>query len=262
VAQAVRGRRLGQPLLYRYEVDSTMNVCRDLLRAGAAEGTVVVADAQTAGRGKPGRTWQTPPCASLLFSVILRPPPPAERWPLVIWPVSLAVVEAVRQVADVEACIKWPNDVVVQDRKLAGVLAEQYPEGVVAGVGLNVNFSAADLALDQAITTLQDETGTPVSREKLLSTCLRSLSVWYARWLAEPEAVWQAWRERSVLLGRHVTLTTPSAALVGQVVDLDASGHLCVQLPDGTLQRFATGEASVRPAIRREQGQVSFPPES
>lgn len=246
VAQAVRQQHIGRSVIYRAEVDSTMAVCHALARAGSDAGVVVVADAQSAGRGRQGRTWQAPPYTCLLFSVLLRPALPRDQWPHVLWPLALALQAATQRVTGLRPAIKWPNDLVLNGKKLGGLLAETAANGVVVGAGLNVNFPAADLSLDQPVATILDAMGRRISRETLFTECLRSFEQWYDRWLEEPDDVWQAWRARSFMLGKHVDIAVGGKAFSGVAEDLDRSGRLCLRTADGRLQRFPAGDASVR----------------
>ena len=251
VAQAVRGQRIGRRVVYRAAVDSTMDVCHALARAGAETGTVVVADAQTAGRGRQGRLWHAPPCTCLLFSVLLRPALPPAQWPHALWPLAVALAEAVEHTAGARPAVKWPNDLMLRGRKLGGLLAETTRGGVVVGAGLNVNFAAADLTVDQPLTTLADAVGQPVSREALLIASLRLFEQWYHRWLAAPDEVWEAWRANAYLIGQQVEVTVGSRRYAGTVVDQDRDGNLCVRTADGAAQRFAAGDAQVRLTVRK-----------
>ena len=246
VAQAVRRQHIGRSVIYRETVDSTMEVCHELARAAADPGVVVVADAQSAGRGRQGRTWQAPPYTCLLFSVLLRPTLERDRWLHVLWPLALALQEATQRVTGIRAAIKWPNDLVMDGKKLGGLLAETAPNGVVVGAGLNVNFPATDLALDRPVATVRDVLGRPTSREALLIASLRSLQQWYDRWLATPEEVWHAWRAASSLLGKPVEITVRGQVYSGVAEELDRDGRLCLRLTNGELQRFPAGDASVQ----------------
>lgn len=246
VAQAVRGQQIGCRLVYRTEVDSTMDVCHALARAGAETGVVAVADGQTAGRGRHGRAWQAPPRTCLLFSVLLRPSLPPAQWPHALWPLAVALAEAVERTAGARPAVKWPNDLMLRGRKLGGLLAETTRGGVVVGAGLNVNFAAADLTVDQPLTTLADAVGQPVSREALLIASLRSFEQWYHRWLAAPAEVWEAWRAGSFLIGRQVEVAVGNRRYTGTVEDQDRDGYLCVRTAAGQMRRLAAGDAHVR----------------
>lgn len=246
VAQAVRLQHIGRSVIYREKVDSTMDVCHELARAAADPGVVVIADDQSAGRGRQGRTWQAPPYTCLLFSVLLRPTLARDQWLHVLWPLALALQEAIQRETGLQAAIKWPNDLVVGGKKLGGLLAETAAHGVVVGAGLNVNFPATALSLDQPATTIRDVLGHPTSREVLLIESLRSLQQWYDRWLAAPDDVWRAWRAGSFLLGKPVDITVGGTVYSGVAEDLDRNGYLCLRLANGRLHRFPAGDASVR----------------
>jgi BirA family biotin operon repressor/biotin-[acetyl-CoA-carboxylase] ligase len=171
-------------------IQETGSTNADLLkeaRAGAAEGLVLVAETQTAGRGRLDRTWSSPPRAALTASVLLRPagvPPSALAWlPLFT---GIAVTAALRDEAGVTAGLKWPNDVLVADRKIAGILAEVHGHAIVAGVGLNVTLTEAELPVPTA-TSLLLEDAACLDRERLLAAVLTELAGRYTAWAASPD---------------------------------------------------------------------------
>jgi BirA family transcriptional regulator, biotin operon repressor / biotin---[acetyl-CoA-carboxylase] ligase len=180
--------RLAGPLHAFRAVDSTQTVCRRLGDGGAPEGTVVVADAQWAGRGQRGRTWTAPPGTGLLVSCLLRPPLPPARWPELTLLAAGAVVEAVGSLTSLRPAVRAPNDVYAADRKLAGVLAESVVGAaplVVLGVGLNVSQQPDDWPPDlrgRAVSLA--ELGATVSRPALLAELLRCLASRYEGFLA------------------------------------------------------------------------------
>jgi BirA family transcriptional regulator, biotin operon repressor / biotin---[acetyl-CoA-carboxylase] ligase len=230
-------------------VASTGSTNADLLaRAGAggpgaAEGAVLVAEEQTAGRGRLGRSWSSVPGASLTFSVLLRPAPvrPDRRgWlPLLA---GVAVVSAVQSAAGVDATLKWPNDVLADGRKLAGILAEQSPDAaaVVLGIGLNVAAPRDALPVSPtglAATSLLAE-GADVPREALLLSVLSELERWYLAFLADPEparaGLLSAYRSVSATLGRAVRVELPGGrVLAGRATDIDSEGRLLVAADGG-----------------------------
>ena len=180
-------------------------------RAGAAEGLVLVAETQTAGRGRLGRSWSSPPRAALAFSVLLRPvavPPAARAWlPLLT---GIAVAAALRAEAGVTATLKWPNDVLVDGRKIAGILAEAHGDAIVAGVGLNVTLTRAELPVPTA-TSLLLEDAACLDRERLLAAMLTELASRYTAWAAGPDAAalraeYLRW---CVTVGREVRVELP-----------------------------------------------------
>jgi BirA family biotin operon repressor/biotin-[acetyl-CoA-carboxylase] ligase len=223
-------------------VASTGSTNADLLAAGGPEGQVLVAEVQTAGRGRAGRTWVSRPGGSLTFSVLVRPssvPPSARGWlPLLT---GVAVAAGVRSAAGVAAMLKWPNDVLVGDRKLAGILAEQSAEGdaVVIGVGLNVAMEAAALPVSPTglpATSLLAE-GADVAREPLLVEILRALERWYLAFSADPDPVRSGllaeYRAACATLGRQVRVELPAGrVLAGTAEDIDSTGRLLVRPAD------------------------------
>ena len=225
-------------------VSSTGSTNADLLARGGPEGQVLVAEEQTAGRGRAGRTWVSRPGASLTFSVLLRPgsvPPSARGWlPLLT---GVAVAAGVRSAAGVEARLKWPNDVMVGDRKLAGILAEQSADGdaVVIGVGLNVATQERELPVSPAglpATSLLVE-GADVGREAVLAEILRSLERWYLGFSADPDPVRSGllaqYRAACATLGRQVRVELPAGrVLAGLAEGVDPSGRLLVR-PAGAM---------------------------
>lgn len=225
------------------ETDSTNADAHVLARAGEPEGVVLVADHQLAGRGRLGRTWQAPPRSSLLTTVLLRPP--AESVDLVMIAVATAMAEAVRTVTSVEARLKWPNDLVVDDRKLAGVLAEsEWLDGqpaVCVGIGVNCNWPddvPAELA--GTLVALNHLTGSDVDREELLVAFLRALEARYAE--LDRGALVQEWRARSATLGRRVRVEVGDETFEGLAADITTHGHLVVASDDGTTRDVTIGD--------------------
>jgi BirA family transcriptional regulator, biotin operon repressor / biotin---[acetyl-CoA-carboxylase] ligase len=217
-------------------VASTGSTNADLLRRGGPEGQVLVADEQTAGRGRMGRSWVSQPGASLTFSVLLRPVPvpPARRgWLPLLTGVAVAV--AVRAAAGVGATLKWPNDVLAGERKLAGILAEQSGEVVVVGIGVNVATQADALPVSPGglrATSLLVEGGS-VSREVLLARILRELEARYLAFRADPDVarggLLAEYRALCATLGHSVRVELPGGqVLTGVAEDIDADGRLLV----------------------------------
>jgi BirA family transcriptional regulator, biotin operon repressor / biotin---[acetyl-CoA-carboxylase] ligase len=228
-------------------VASTGSTNADLLAAaaaGAAEGRVLVAEEQTAGRGRLGRSWSSVPGASLTFSVLLRPASvPLDRRGWLPLLAGVAAASAVRSVAGVDATLKWPNDVLLGERKLAGILAEQAPDGaaVVVGIGLNVATPAGALpspaANGLAPTSLLAE-GAAVRRAELLLALLSQFERWYTAFRADPDAqrsgLLDAYRPLCGTLGKSVRVSLPSnRELAGVARDVDADGHLLVAARPG-----------------------------
>ncbi|MBT2210630.1 MULTISPECIES: biotin--[acetyl-CoA-carboxylase] ligase [Actinomadura] len=217
---------------------------------GAPEGTVLVTEVQTAGRGRLGRRWAAPPRSGLMFSVLLRPEVPASSLGWVPLLAGVAVVTAVRRMTAfsessgeggdvaVDARLKWPNDLLVGDRKLAGILAEKAGDALVVGVGLNVGLRESELPVPTA-TSLAIE-GAPLSdRAPLLRSILRGFETWYREWTAlggdpETSGLRTAYKDLCVTLGREVRVEMPGGGtLSGTARDIDGSGRLVVDGPRG-----------------------------
>lgn len=215
---------------------STSSDLVELARAGAAEGTVLVADHQRSGRGRLDRAWLTPPGTAIAASLLFGPSGvPATRWPWLPLAVGVAVVEAVGEVAAVCADLKWPNDVLVDGRKLAGILAEVVPGAggahVVVGLGLNVSVAVEDLP--RTATSLALAGAPDVDRAHLLGAILDRIEAHYVTWRAgdgDPEPVLAAYRPLCGTLGSLVEVTLPTGeVLSGRAVDVDTAGRLVVR---------------------------------
>ena len=217
-------------------------------RGGAAEGLVVVAERQTAGRGRLGRQWTSPPRAGLAFSALLRPRDvPVSRYAWLPLLAGVALVETVRRLGEVDAGLKWPNDLLIGDRKCAGILAESIGDGVVLGVGLNVSLREPELPTPTA-TSLLLAGSACTDRDPLLRALLRTLAGWYDRWsevAGDPEAsgLSAAYHRHCRTLGRQVRVALPDGSTLGGIAsDVDGSGRLVVTGQDGASTAVAAGD--------------------
>ena len=241
-------QELGQVLHFSEELPSTNDRARELADAGADHGEVVIAESQTAGRGRRGRTWASPAGRNLYLSVVLRPNLPPQRAPEITLVASVAACDACRK-AGVEAGIKWPNDLLVGGRKVAGILTELSAEPdlvhwVVLGIGVNLNSGPADFPaeLRGVATSLSIERGQPVPRALFAAALLSELEQWLDRHASEGFApIRAAWCERSVTLGREVRVDADGGELTGVAEDIDASGALLVR-GKGGLVRIVSGD--------------------
>jgi BirA family biotin operon repressor/biotin-[acetyl-CoA-carboxylase] ligase len=247
---------LGRTLHWFEEVGSTNDVAKALAEEGAAHGEVVVAERQTAGRGRRGRSWVSPARKNLYLSAVLRPDLPPARAPEVTLLASVALCQAVRQAGVSAAAIKWPNDVLASGRKRAGVLTEMAAEvervqWMVVGLGVNVNAAADDFPeeLRPVATSLRLERGEPVPRALFAAAVLTALEEWLDRHADEGFApVRAAWREMSDTLGREVRVSGGPADLTGVAEDIDEVGALLVRTAAG-LERVLAGDVELlRPA--------------
>jgi BirA family transcriptional regulator, biotin operon repressor / biotin---[acetyl-CoA-carboxylase] ligase len=238
------------------EIGSTNSELLAEARLGGREGVVAVADFQTAGRGRLDRVWSARPGTALLVSVLLRPQMSVNRLGLVVMTAALAAADAVERVAGFRPRLKWPNDLVAGDRKLAGVLAESAPGGgdvaVVVGLGLNVAAGALPPELAGAATTCEDEAGRPVDRAELLVAFLDALEGRYAGLFAPggAEQTLADYRDGSATLGRRVRVETASGAVEGVATRIAWNGQLVVVDDDGGHVAVNSGDVvHLRPAV-------------
>lgn len=224
---------------------STNDVARRAGEQGLAERLAVFAELQTAGRGRSGRRWEAPTGLGLTGSTLWRPPVPAERLGTLAQVAGVAAVDALAA-HGVQARLKWPNDVMLGEAKCGGILIESAFEGsavayAVVGLGLNVGQDAEDLPpTPYPATSVRLATGRVPDRDALAGELLKSLAETYERWLAEPRAVFEQWRGQLSTLGRDVTIDGQT----GRATDVEPSGALLVNLADGRLTRYLSGEVS------------------
>jgi BirA family biotin operon repressor/biotin-[acetyl-CoA-carboxylase] ligase len=242
------------PAGWRLEVEeateSTNATATDRARAGEEAGFVLVTEHQTSGRGRLDRTWETPARSSLTFSLLLQPTVPAEDWPwlplLTGYAVQAALADRLPDVA-----LKWPNDVLVEDRKVAGILVERIDTDrgpmAVVGIGINVDQTLDELPVALA-TSISLETGEPVDRTSLLGQVLGSLHGLQGL-LDDPDALRRAYADVCVTLGRTVDVHLPGGDVRrGEALDIDASGALVVGTEEGAFTVAAGDVVHVRSA--------------
>ncbi len=274
IASRLRTRRLARFAECHPVIDSTNRRAVDLARAGAPDGTLVFADHQTHGRGRLEREWHAPPRSSLLFSLLLRPrlqPSQAQQATMLC---AVAAVEAIAEETGLAAAIKWPNDILVADRKAGGILTELVSPtaspnaqglAVVVGIGLNVNLELADLPPDvwrtatTPPTSLEAELGRPVPRLPLLLTLLHRADTLYDHLLESADASaedapttrWSPltlWREHLATLGKQVSIATHEGTVEGTAIDVDSDGGLLIATANGTAERILVGDV-----VRRDE---------
>jgi BirA family biotin operon repressor/biotin-[acetyl-CoA-carboxylase] ligase len=240
--------RLGRRMIYMTSTGSTMDVARLEADAGADPGSVVIAEEQSAGRGRFGRSWVSPAGTNLYFTLILRPPSTALRSLSVGAP--LAVCRAIETRTGLAPAIKWPNDVLIGGRKAAGILIENElsgasPRFALVGIGLNVNFDIPpDSEIASIATSISMELKREVSREELMASILNE----FESLLADAGGVvYAAWKERLETLGRRTTITFRGQTYEGMAEDADENGNLLLRTDDGTLRTVEAGEVTLRP---------------
>ncbi len=261
IAATLITRRLGRPTIFFPSVGSTNDAAHAQAAAGAGDGLLVVADAQTAGRGRLERSWWAPPGACLLMSLLLRPTLPLAQAGQLTMCLGLAAIDGIAQVTGLRVVLKWPNDLLLDGRKLGGMLVELHTTGdrldyAVLGLGINVNVTFEGAAagpqpppdlLDSAIS-LQMALGRPVDRLALLAAILARAEAWWEQALAghSPHAAWAA---RLDTLGRRVAVALPFGPVVGQAVRVTPEGALVLLDDAGRQHVIWSGDVTtLRPA--------------
>ena len=229
-------------------VGSTMDEAFRLGMEGAPEGTIVCAEAQSKGRGRLGRVWSSPKGKGIYCSLILRPRLPPGQLAQLTLTAAVALAEALRKTAGLELSIKWPNDILAGNKKLAGILTELRAETdrvqfVVVGMGINVNTPASQLV--DGAASLRTAAGRNFNRVAVLQEILRSFELWYAvLGRGRFDEVIKAWKARSSTLKRRVRVTDPAGSVEGMAVDLDVDGGLLVRLDSGTIVKKTAGDVT------------------
>lgn len=245
--------RIGTSLICVDATDSTNILAYRLAEEGAAEGTVVIADTQSRGKGRLGRQWESPAGVNLYCSIILRPPIMPVHAPQLTFLSAVAVAEAIEQSSGLTPAIKWPNDVLVNGFKVAGMLNEMSAETervefLVLGIGVNINMQRDQFPPDlrHPASSLAMEAGREVGRLAFARALLESLDTHYARYLAEGYApLRQAWLGRSAVMGRRVRVSGQQGEVRGTVEGIDEIGALLLRTPGDTLERVLAGDVII-----------------
>jgi BirA family biotin operon repressor/biotin-[acetyl-CoA-carboxylase] ligase len=251
IKKGLRTELIGQSIACYSSTGSTNEVLKELAGQGVPEGTLVIADEQTAGKGRLGRKWLAPPGTSLLMSLLFRPdlaPNQAQRLTMIC---SLAIAEAIEGLTGLPVGLKWPNDIFIRGKKAGGILTESGTTGrrldyIVVGMGLNVNLAISALPdLRGMATSLSEELGREVSRLELLWRILGEIEMRYNS-LRRGESPHEEWAARLINLGRQVQVTTPDGVLADWAEGVDADGALILRTPDGQCKRVLAGDVTLR----------------
>jgi BirA family biotin operon repressor/biotin-[acetyl-CoA-carboxylase] ligase len=217
---------------------------------GAPEGTLVLAEEQTGGRGRRGRSWHSPAGANLLFSVLLRPAVQVDRVFALTMILALAAIEGVKRLSALSLKIKWPNDLYAGTKKLAGILTEfssreKEVDWVVLGLGLNVNWFPQELGPQS--TSILAETGISVSRNRLLVETLKVYERYYNEMLSgNIDLFHKKWNENCSILGKPVFIDSEKERIAGKALRIDPDGALVIETTGGVIQRVVAGDVSLR----------------
>jgi BirA family transcriptional regulator, biotin operon repressor / biotin---[acetyl-CoA-carboxylase] ligase len=249
ILPTLRTKWMGKSIHYFNTIDSTNSVAYQLALDGAKEGEVVIAESQEKGRGRLGRQWVSPPSLNLYLSVILRPDIPPHRASLITLLAAVATADAIEKYSGLKPSIKWPNDLLLGKRKVAGLLNEIHSETdhvhfVILGMGVNLNMDEKGFprAIRVKATSLKREMGRSVSRRAFAVLLLEELERWYERFLKEGDPVLKAWRDRARIQGRRVRVTSFGEVLIGRAVDIDSDGALILTTKGGKRKRIVAGD--------------------
>ncbi len=249
IEAGLRTERIGRALLLLDTVPSTQDIARAEAEAGVGEGLAVLAEEQTAGRGRLGRAWISPRGANLHITVVLRPDLPTLRKLSML--TALAATRGIEAGCGLTTGVKWPNDVVAGGRKIGGILIDSEIEGdavryALVGVGINVNFDARDYPeISDIATSCSAELGRYVAREAVLASFLNAFEKLYVEARGGAD-VREAWRAKLVTLGRRVRVGMAGGSEEGVAEDVDRDGSLIVRRPDGTAAVVPAGEVTLR----------------
>jgi BirA family biotin operon repressor/biotin-[acetyl-CoA-carboxylase] ligase len=254
IQENLQTKKLGKKIIYLHEIGSTNDLAKELANCGASEGTIVIAETQTAGRGRLNRKWFSPK-GGLYFSVILRPKLKAKETIKLVFVAGLAVAEVLHENYGLNVETKWPNDVLANGRKACGILSEMKTKGeevnyMVIGVGINVNVNVKKEfpeELKTVATSLENELGRKVRLEELLKLLLEKLDSLYEKFLEEGFLqVLKRWKEYAGFLGKEVEVIDEVKRLHGLALDVDDEGSLVIKLEDGTVKRIFVGDVSLK----------------
>ena len=242
-----------KPKILRFEsLPSTNTELARQASEGAGEGLSILADEQTAGRGRLQRAWSSPKGAGLYFSILLQPTIPQDRWPLITFMAALAVGDALSEACDVSTDIKWPNDLLSGERKICGILAEsvETPTGraVVVGMGINLTADAYPGEIADVATSVAESSGRAAERETLLAALLRALLRWYSllHEVDGAEKIVAAWTSRSSYAsGKPVQVANGDEVWQGITRGVESDGALRLETTDG-IKLVRAGDVSIR----------------
>jgi BirA family biotin operon repressor/biotin-[acetyl-CoA-carboxylase] ligase len=244
ITRGLRTKFIGRKIVYFPTLPSTMDAAREAARGGAEEGTVIIAGEQTAGRGRLNRQWISPP-GNIAMSIILYPA--ISSLPYLIMIASLAAVHAMEAVAGVKSQIKWPNDILIDGKKVGGILIENEVRGdkvdySIIGIGINIDLEvAAHPGISSTAISLHGKD----RRVKIIRSLLAEFERLYLR-LPHARSIFEAWRKRLVTLGQKVRATSSNEAVEGIAESVDESGALMIREANGTLTKVVAGDVTLR----------------
>lgn len=251
IKQGVRGN-IGQEILFYPVIDSTNTIAFEKALNSKKEGLVILAESQLKGKGRLGRTWVSPPGLNIYMSIVLKPLIELTDATLITIMAAVACSIALREISGLEITIKWPNDLILQNRKIGGILTELKSEHrkivfVVLGIGINVNADSNDFPEDirNIATSLKNETKKSFSRTEILIKLLNELNKWYVILMSSPRIIITKWKELTSTIGKKVKVLTVQETFEGIAQDIDEKGALILTLPTGERKKIISGDLVV-----------------
>jgi len=248
VSHGLNTKFAGRDIHYFESVPSTMDAAMQLGISGAGEGTLVLAETQSQGRGRMGRSWASAKYKGLYLSLILRPKVLPNQSPVLTLLSAVSICEAIKKITDFDAKIKWPNDILLHNKKLGGILTELNAEMdqirfVVVGIGLNVNNDKK--MLPEGATSLREEKGEALNRVVLLQEILRKIEMNYLLFQDKGAgSIIDKWRSYGITLGKRVRVTFHKDHLEGEAIDIDSDGALLLRKDSGIVQKITAGDVA------------------
>jgi BirA family biotin operon repressor/biotin-[acetyl-CoA-carboxylase] ligase len=247
IKRALRTKFIGRHILYYPTLASTMDTARQMARQKAAGGTVIIAGEQTAGRGRLKRSWLSP-AGNIALSIILYPD--IASLPYLIMITSMAVARSIAAIAGIKTQIKWPNDILIDGKKVCGILVENEVRGnkvdfSIVGIGINVDLNTADYPEISATASSLQSGPVPDLRKKVIRSLLDEFEGLYLK-LPDGKSIYQSWRSRLVTLGQKVRATSGSKIIEGIAESVNEAGALSIRRPNGSLVRVVAGDVTLR----------------
>jgi len=251
IRENLKNSTFGNQIITQDAVDSTNDLAKQRILQGPSEGLVILADFQSQGKGRLGRQWFSEPGTGIYLSAVLPAPEQPELASPLTLVAGLAGASAINEFSAVKAELKWPNDILLNGKKVSGILCEfvqtENQSGIVVGIGINCNHTAFPKELESIATSILHESGTPVERPQLIVETLRCLEREYRTYLDEGlEKIVSRWMEHSEMFERRVSVTRGGTVFSGTALRLDASGRLVVLTDKGEERTFDSGEVTLK----------------
>jgi len=250
IQSQLRGEHIGREMMTYDSVDSTNNTAKRLVGESDKEGTVILADSQTQGKGRLGRAWYSEEKVGIYLSILLKPSLPPEQIAQITLVAGVALVEAINEFSRVRAYLKWPNDILLNGKKVAGILTENFQEkkhsGIILGIGINVNHSRFPVHLQHIATSMAMENGEIYERLPLITFLLNHMDQEYRSFLNEGISnIVSQWNLNSEMFGKHISLTQGTETFIGTAMKLDEEGQLVILMDNGEEIAFDSGEVTL-----------------